>query len=137
MSNLITTDTAAEDVMAIMATLGYGTVGTDLFAHEEPDGDYAQDNTITFYDTSDFRPPEVNYNYEYPGVQVRVRRRADSARTAARSTMVFMNALHGYTGTVGGNRYAMIRVLNGPLPLGKDHRGRWRFTFNLEIQRCS
>lgn len=137
MSNLITTETAAHDIAALLASLGYGTVGTDIFTHEEPDGDYVQDDTITVYDTSPLRPPETEYVYEYPSAQVRVRRHSPNARVAAARVMTIMNALHGYVGTVGSNKYTMIRVVNGPMPLGKDHRGRYRFTFNLDLQRSN
>ncbi len=136
MSNLITTTTAAEDVAGIFAALGYGTIGTDIFVGSEPDGDQVQDNVFTVYDTTQFRPAEVNYCYEYPSVQCRLRWRAANARTGARRTQVLMNAVHGYVGSIGGINYRMIRVVNGPIPLGRDHRGRYRYTFNLEIQRC-
>lgn len=137
MSNIITDRTPADDVAYILQTLGYGTVGTDIFYAKEPDGDQIQDNIITCYDTAPYKSPEMNYNYEYPMVSCRVRCKSSSVRSGAQRTMAFMNALHGWNGTQGSNKYHMIKVANGPIPLGRDHRGRYRYTFNLEIQRST
>jgi hypothetical protein len=136
MSNLIAVTTPAEDMATLLSSLGYGTINTDIFVWKEPDdASRILDNIIVLYDTGHSKPPEVDYNYEYPTIQVRVRRKGGNQRAAQHRVLTLMNALHGYVGTVGSIKYLMVKVVNGPLPLGEDDRGRLRWTFNCEIQR--
>ena len=135
MSNILTTTTAAKDVATILAALGYGTIGTDLFVHEEPDGDQVQDNIVSVRGTTNWRPAELTYSWESPSVQVLVRRKAANREVAEAYVLTLMNALQGYTGTVGSVKYHLIKVVNGPMALLSDARGRFRFTFNCDIQR--
>lgn len=135
MSDIITTGTTAEDVLKILADAGKGVAGVSLFAASEPDGDNVQDEVVTIYDTPAHGAPELNYGYEYPSVQVRVRGKPwQQSRTVSR-VLQLMNVLHGYCGTVGDVTYHLIRVVNGPNSLGTDQRDRPRWTFNCEIQR--
>lgn len=136
MSNILTTTTPAKDVATLLSSLGYGTIGTDLFVWKEPDDStVTKDDIVTIYDTGYSKNPEVNYYYEYPTVQVRVRWKAGKYQTGKIKVMELMNALHGYVGLIGDINYHLIRVVNGPLDLGEDDRGRPRWTFNCEIQR--
>jgi len=133
--SIITTSTAAKGIAQILVNLGYGTIGTDLFVHKEPDGVNVKDDVVTCYDTTPHKPPELNYTYEYPSVQVRVRGKINGGQAANIRAMQLMSALHGYVGSANSIDYRMVRVVNGPIPLGEDERGRPRFTFNLEIHR--
>lgn len=133
MSNIITSSAAAEDILTILSA-SHGTLGIDLFSNDEPD---SPDNVVTVYDTGASRAPMLDMTWEYPTVQVRIRRRMGFVLEGKQKALALMNALHGYVGTVGSVRYASIRVVNGPIPLGNDDRGRPRFTFNLEIQRTN
>lgn len=138
MSNIITTSTPANDVATLLAAAGFGTIGTEIHVHREPDGDGVLDSIITVYDTSPWLPPEKNYNWEYPGVQVRVRRRAGNKETAKLFALRVVNSLHNYVGTVGAVKYHGIFAINQiPIDIGEDDRGRSRLTINLEIQRST
>lgn len=133
MSGIITTSSPAEDILTILSS-NYGTLGVDLFANEEPND---PDNVVTVYDTGSSRAPLLDSTYEYPTVQVRVRRRLGNTLAGKQKARDLMNYLHGYVGAVGSVQYTMIKVVNGPIPLGNDDKGRPRFTFNLEIQRTT
>lgn len=138
MTNILTTYTAAQDVASLLSSLGYGTIGTDLFVWKEPDDSTnVKDDVATVYDTGQFQSPELNYSYEYPTVQVRVRGKAGKYQDGKAKVMRLMNALHGYVGTVGSIYYHLIRVSSGVMDLGEDDRGRPRWTFNCEVQRSS
>lgn len=132
MSNVILTSAPAEDVRSIVATGGFGTVGTDLFSNREPD---SPDDCVTVYDTGASKPSELSYTWEYPTVQVRVRAKRDAYTVGKGRVLQIMNLLHGFVGSVGSVKYRLIQVVNGPVPLGEDERGRPRWTFNCEIQR--
>lgn len=133
MSNIITSSCAAEDVLTILSA-SHGTLGVDLFSNSEPD---SPDNAVTIYDTGSSRPSELEMTWEYPTVQVRVRRRMGKYLEGKTKALALMNTLHGYVGAVGSVQYALIKVVNGPIPLGDDDKGRPRWTFNLEIQRTT
>lgn len=133
MSGIITTSSPAEDILTILSS-NYGTLGVDLFTNEEP---IDPDNVVTVYDTGSSRPPLLDSTYEYPTVQVRIRRRLGNTLAGKQKARDLMNYLHGYVGAVGSVQYTMIKVVNGPIPLGNDGKGRPRFTFNLEIQRTT
>jgi hypothetical protein len=135
MSNILTSTTAARDIISLLSSLGYGTIGTDLFVWKEPDGAGVRDSLITAYDTGSWKEPEIEYGYEYPTVQIKVRWKAGDQTSGRTRTLVLMNALHGYVGTVGAVNYRLIKVSNGPLDLGEDKQGRNSWAFNLEIQR--
>jgi hypothetical protein len=138
MSNLITTKTPAEDIATLLASLGMGTIGVDIFVWKEPDdSSKIQDNIITIYDTGQFRPSEVEYVYEYPTIQLRYRHKGGARRAGLRAVSSYMNALHGYVGQIGSIKYPVVRVVNGPLDLGEDDRGRVRWTFNCEMHRTT
>jgi len=136
MSNIVTTYTAARDVATLLSSLGYGTIGTDLFVWKEPDDSASvKDEIVTIYDTGQSQPFELEYSYEYPTIQVRVRGKPGKYQAGKTKVMELMNALHGYTGLIGSVSYHLIRVTFGITDLGEDDRGRPRWTFNCEIQR--
>ncbi len=132
MSNIITDTSVAYDVSTILSGAGLGVLGTDLFLHREPD---SPNNCVTIYGTGQWKQPEIDYNYEYPSVQVRVRRKAGDYKRGELEVMMRMNALHGYVGTIGSTKYHVIIVTNGPIYMGEDGSGRPRWVFNCEIHR--
>lgn len=137
MSNLITTGAASDHIVSLLQTLGKGTIGTSLFVNKEPDGTGVQDNVVTVYDTGHFKAPELEYVWEYPSIQVRVRRKPGDWQAGKLFVLELMNALQGYVGTISLVKYHLVRVVNGPIPLGEDERGRPRWTFNCEINRST
>jgi hypothetical protein len=137
MSNIIYSSSAAQDLAAILSSLGMGTIGTDLFVWKEPDGTTVKDYIVTLYDTGEWVPPELEYGYEYPSVQVRVRWKSGDRRNGLTQVHGIRNAFHGYVGAVEGIQYHLIRVISGVMDIGEDDKGRPRWTFNCEIQRSS
>lgn len=137
MSNIITSTSSAKDLASVLASGGHGSLGVELFVGKEPDLSNVKDNIITIYDTSPYKPPEVDYGYEYPSVQVRVRRRIGDYNAGLTKVLSVMNTLHGYVGTVGGVKYHVIRVVSGPFFIGEDDKGRPRWTFNCDLQRST
>lgn len=135
MSNIVIITTAAQDVATLLASLGYGTIGTDLFVWKEPDDENTKDNITTIYDSGDWLRPELGYSYEYPSVQIRIRWSAGNNRAAKARLLAIKNALHGYVGTIGTIQYHLVRASFGDTFLGEDDRGRPRWSFNCEIQR--
>lgn len=133
MSNIITSSCPAEDILSILSS-SHGTLGVDLFSNSEPSD---PDNVVTVYDTGSSRPSKLEMVWEYPTVQVRVRRRMGHYVDGKAKVLALMNALHGFVGSVGTVQYALIEVVNGPISLGDDDRGRPRWAFNLEIQRTT
>ena len=137
MSNLITAGAASDHIVSLLQTLGKGTIGTSLFVNKEPDGAGVLDNVVTVYDSPAHRAPELNYTWEYPSVQVRVRRKPGDWQAGKLFVLELMEALHCYVGTISSIKYHLVRVINGPIPLGEDERGRPRWTFNCEINRST
>lgn len=137
MSNIIVSGDASSHIASLLQTLGKGIMGTSLFVNKEPDRVEIQDNVVTVYDTPAHRPPELGYNWEYPSIQVRVRRKPGNWQAGKLFVLGLMGALHGYVGTIGSVKYHLVRVVNGPIPLGEDERGRPRWTFNCEINRST
>ena len=133
MSNILTSSCAAEDVLTILSA-SHGTLGVDLFTNFEPDD---PDDVVTIYDTGYSSPPMLDMCWERPTAQVRVRGRVGRHKDCKEKALLLMNALHNYVGAVGSIQYASIAVVNGPIALGADDRGRPRWVFNLGIQRTS
>ena len=137
MSNIITSTTPAQDVVTVLSAAGHGGLGVDLWVGSEPDGTGVLDNVITVYDTTPHRPPEINYSFEYPSIQVRVRRKPGLGQVCREKALSLMNSLHGYVGEVGAIKYHAIRVISGPISLGEDERGRPRYVFNCSLERST
>ena len=77
------------EIGAYLATQNVGTVGTDIFLGLMPD---QPDNCVALFEYAG-SPPDLHWNGEYPGLQVRVR---NTSYAAARTKIgEIMTALHG------------------------------------------
>lgn len=105
-----------------------GTVGTDIFLGLIPD---QPDNCIALFEYAG-SPPDLHWNGEYPGLQVRVR---NKSYAAARSKIgEAMQKLHGlHEQTLSGTRYLLIKARGSPEILKRDTNNRVELVLNLEI----
>ena len=142
------------EIGAYLATKSIGTVGTNIFLGLMPD---QPDNCIALFEYAG-SPPDLHWNGEYPGLQVRVR---NTSYAAARSKIgEIMTALHGlYEQTLGGGdgdegdgdggsgdeggeeeptpetgtRYLLIKARGSPEILKRDNNNRVELFVNFEI----
>jgi hypothetical protein len=115
-------------ISAYLATKNVGTVGTDIFLGLLPD---QPDNCTALFEYAG-SPPDLHWNGEYPGLQVRVRNISYAAGRAKIGEI--MGLLHGLHETVlGGTRYLLIKARGGPEVLKRDTSNRVEFFVNFEI----
>jgi hypothetical protein len=141
------------DIGTYLQSQGIGTLGADLFLGLMPD---QPDNCIALFEYAG-SPPDLHWNGEYPGLQVRVR---GTSYEAARSKIgEIMTALHGlYEQTLGGGdgdegngdegsgdegygepipvtgtRYLLIKARGSPEILKRDASNRVELVLNFEI----
>jgi len=116
------------EIGAYLATKSIGTVGTDIFLGLMPD---EPDNCIALFEYAG-SPPDLHWNGEYPGLQVRVRNKSyAAARTKIGEAMT---ALHGLHETVlGGTRYLLVKARGSPEVLKRDANNRVELFVNFEI----
>lgn len=117
-----------DDIANYLQTQGIGTVGTDIFRGLMPD---QPDNCIALFEYAG-SPPDLHWNGEYPGLQVRVRNKSYSAGRAKIGAVV--DVLHGLTEQVlGTTRYLLIRANQSPESLGRDNNGRNEWVVNFAV----
>ena len=145
------------EISAYLATQDIGTVGTDIILGLMPD---QPDNCKALFEYAG-SPPDLHWNGEYPGLQVRVR---NISYAAARSKIgEIMTALHGlYEQTLSdgsegsgdegsegdgdeggdgggepipakGTRYLLIKARGSPEILKRDASNRVELVLNFEI----
>ena len=146
------------DIGNYLQAQGVGTSGTDMFLGLMPD---QPDNCIALFEYAG-SPPDLHWNGEYPGLQVRVR---DKSYAAARTKIgEIMAELHGlYEQTLGvvtddegdegvgeddskgdgekvgeptpatGTRYLLIKARGSPEILKRDNNNRVELFVNFEI----
>ena len=116
------------EIGAYLATKSIGTVGTDIFLGLMPD---EPDNCIALFEYAG-SPPDLHWNGEYPGLQVRVR---NKSYAAARSKIgEVIEKLHGlHEQTLSGTRYLLIRARGSPEVLKRDASNRVELFVNFEI----
>ena len=116
------------EIGAYLATQNVGTVGTDIFLGLMPD---QPDNCIALFEYAG-SPPDLHWNGEYPGLQVRVR---DKSYAAARTKIgEVMEKLHGlHEQTLSGTRYLLIKARGSPEILKRDNNNRVELFVNFEI----
>jgi len=147
-----------KEIGTYLATKSIGTVGTDIFLGLMPD---QPDNCIALFEYAG-SPPDLHWNGEYPGLQVRVR---NKSYAAARTKIgKIMDELHGlYEQTlpieeepvngeeenggeeelgeqepqtepeVTGTRYLLIKARGSPEILKRDNNNRVELFVNFEI----
>ena len=116
------------EIGAYLATKSIGTVGTDIFLGLMPD---QPDNCIALFEYAG-SPPDLHWNGEYPGLQVRVRNKGyAAARTKIGEVMEKLHGLHEQT--LSGTRYLLIKARGSPEVLKRDANNRVELFVNFEI----
>lgn len=116
------------EIGAYLAIKNVGTVGADLFLGLMPD---QPDNCIALFEYAG-SPPDLHWNGEYPGLQVRVRNTSyAAARTKIGEVAKKLHGLHEQT--LSGTRYLLIKARGGPEVLKRDNNNRVEFFVNFEI----
>ena len=116
------------EIGAYLQSQGIGTLGANVFLGLMPD---QPDNCIALFEYAG-SPPDLHWNGEYPGLQVRVR---NKSYAAARTKIgEVMTALHGvHEQTLSGTRYLLIKARGSPEVLKRDNNNRVEFFVNFEI----
>lgn len=116
------------EIGAYLATKSIGTVGTDIFLGLMPD---EPDSCIALFEYAG-SPPDLHWNGEYPGLQVRVR---DKSYAAARAKIgEVMEQLHGlHEQMLSGTRYLLIKARGSPEVLKRDANNRVELFVNFEV----
>ena len=123
----------AVDIAGLLVTAGIGTIATDLFVSEQPS---LPDECVTVFDTGGF-PPEANYNYEKPTVNIRVRGKKGGYQNAYAKAKSVKDELHAKTNEDidSVNRIIAIWCMGDIIPLGNDDNGRPMLSINFRIHR--
>jgi hypothetical protein len=116
------------DISNYLQAQGVGTPGTDMFLGLMPD---QPDNCIALFEYAG-SPPDLHWNGEYPGLQVRVRNKSYAAGRAKIGEVV--NELHGlHEQVLSGTRYLLIKARGSPEVLKRDNNNRVELFVNFEI----
>ena len=116
------------DIGNYLQVQGIGTLGTNIFLGMVPD---RPDNCIVLFEYAG-SPPDLYWNGEYPGLQVRVRNKSyAAARTKIGEVMAALHGLHEQT--LSGTRYLLIKARGSPEVLKRDNNNRVELFVNFEI----
>jgi len=116
------------DIGGYLFAQGIGMVGTDIFYGFMPD---TPDNCIALFEYAG-SPPDLHWDGEYPGLQVRVRNKSYAA--GREKIEQAKNTLHGLTEqTLGTTRYLLIKAKQSPESLGRDANNRTEWVVNFTI----
>jgi hypothetical protein len=116
------------DIGNYLQAQGIGTLGTNIFLGMMPD---EPDNCIALFEYAG-SPPDLHWNGEYPGLQVRVRNKSyAAARTKIEEVAKKLHGLHEQT--LSGTRYLLIKARGSPEVLKRDNNNRVELFVNFEI----
>ncbi len=116
------------DIGTYLQTQGIGTPGTDIFLGLMPD---QPDNCVALFEYAG-SPPDLHWNGEYPGLQVRIRNKSyAAARIKIEETMKKLHGLHEQM--LSGTRYLLIKARGSPEILKRDSSNRVELFVNFEI----
>ncbi len=89
------------------------------------------DNCIALYEYAGF-PPDLHWNGEYPGLQIRVR---DIGYENGKERIErIVQILHGLNEKMlAGERYLLIKAKGSPAMLKRDASGRVEFVINFDV----
>ena len=117
-----------KEIGVYLQSQGIGTLGADLFLGLMPD---QPDNCIALFQYAG-SPPDLHWNGEYPGLQVRVRNKSyAAARTKIREVAKKLHGLHEQT--LSGTRYLLFKARGSPEVLKRDNNNRVELFVNFEI----
>ena len=116
------------DIGNYLQVQGIGTLGTNIFLGLMPD---QPDNCVALFEYAG-SPPDLHWEGEYPGLQVRVRNKGyAAARTKIGEVMKKLHGLHEKT--LSGTRYLLIKARGSPEVLKRDANNRVELFVNFEI----
>lgn len=122
-----------KDILAAASALAL-TFATDLFVSEMP---ATPDLCVTIYDTGGF-DPDVNFVYDRPTVQIRVRGDRGEylvAHGLAQTIRDLLSGEHNYT--INGARYIAIWAQGDIISVGYDDNHRPILTINFRLHRTN
>ena len=123
---------ASEDIKDILVADGVGAFGTDLFISLMPE---TPDACVSIYDTGGM-DPILNYVYDYPTVQVRIRGAIFGYQNAWDKAKEVKDALHGLTNeTWNSTRYIQIGCVGDIMFIHYDDNNRPTLTVNFLVHR--
>lgn len=116
------------DIGNYLQAQGIGTLGTNIFLGLIPD---EPDNCVALFEYAG-SPPDLHWNGEYPGLQVRVRNKSyAAARTKIGEVAKKLHGLHEQM--LSGTRYLLIKARGSPEVLKRDNNNRVELFVNFEI----
>lgn len=119
-----------EQIGEYLATQNVGTLAEDIFLGNMPD---MPDACVVLYQYAG-SPPDLHWNGEYPGLQVKVRAATYSA--ASTKIKAVVRELHGLCEQVlGGTRYLLVKAKGSPELWDKDDKGRVILFVNFEVMK--
>ena len=129
---------AESAIVTYLDTLLTETAGTDLFEGPAPESP-ANCIAVAHYDSMEAQDrimsgSLVNQQAVWP-VMVQVMARNTSKATAEARARAAFDVLDNYSGTLSGVTYHSIEADGEPFNLGKDENERWRFVFNLKVEK--
>ena len=117
-----------KEIGTYLQAQGIGTLGADIFLGLMPD---QPDDCVALFEYAG-SPPDLHWNGEYPGLQVRVRNKSYAAGRAKIEEVV--KELHGaHELTLNGTRYLLIKARGSPEVLKRDNNNRVELFVNFEI----
>jgi len=117
-----------KEIGTYLQSQGIGTLGANLFLGLMPD---QPDNCIALFEYAG-SPPDLHWNGEYPGLQVRVRNISYAAGRAKIGEVA--KKLHGlHEQNLSGTRYLLIKARGSPEVLKRDNNNRIELFVNFEI----
>ena len=117
-----------KEIGTYLQSQGIGTLGANLFLGLMPD---QPDNCIALFEYAG-SPPDLHWDGEYPGLQVRVHNTSYPAGRAKIGEVV--DLLHGlHEKELSGTRYLLIKARGSPEVLKRDSGNRIEFFVNFEI----
>lgn len=127
---------ASEDIKDILtadSSTTVATFATDLFISELP---ASPDLCISLYDQGSWKPPEVNFDQEYPILQVLVRGTVSGYTTAYELAEDIYDVLHTMKNTTKNSTfYISITAATSIMYIGRDEKNRPLFSTNYHIIR--
>ena len=129
--------TVAEEIADKLATLGMGTVGTDIFIGVYPE---KPDVLTAVFETGGSAPEfgfsDAGLKYEHPSVQIVCRgARGDyeGPRTLINIAYLGLPAVQGMN--LGSTYYHMIKPIQSPTVMRRDDDARVLFVFNVTCDK--
>lgn len=118
----------ATDIAFYLEEQGLGDTKSDIFVGLMPD---KPDNCIALFEYAG-SPPDLHWNGEYPGLQVRVRNKSYGA--GREKIGKIMGLLHGlHESELSGTRYLLVKARGSPEVLKRDNNNRIEWFVNFEI----